>query len=132
MSQENVDIVRSVYARWGEGDFRVGRELLAPNVTTVWAQEFPTAGTYHGPEGHAIAMREWLSAWTDLRLEAERFVDAGQSVVVPFKVWARGRDSGAEVERRWAHVWTFEEGQVLRFEVHLDVEQALKAVGLAE
>ena len=132
MSQENVELVRRIYDRWAGGDFRAGRELLDPDITTVWAQDFPTAGTYHGPDQHAAAMREWLSAWTDLRLEATRFVDAGDSVVVPFSLRGRGRESGAEVERRWAHVWTLRNGRVVRFEVHLDIAEALKAVGLAE
>jgi uncharacterized protein len=132
MSQQNVEMLRSIYDRWAEGDFRAGRELLDANVTTVSAQDFPTAGTYHGPDGHAAAMREWLSAWTDLKLEAERFVDAGDSVVVPFVVRARGRESGAEVERRWAHVWTLHGGRVVRFEVHLDIREALESVGQAE
>jgi ketosteroid isomerase-like protein len=132
MSQENVELLRPVYDRWAEGDFRAGRELLDADITTVWAQDFPTAGTYHGLDGHAAAMREWLSAWTDLKLEAERFVDAGDSVVVPFVVRACGRESGAEVDRRWAHVWTLHDGRVVRFEVHLETREALKAVGLAE
>ena len=132
MSQENVEVLRPIYDRWAEGDFRAGRELFDPNITTVWAQDFPTAGTYHGPRGHAAAMREWLSAWIDLRLEAERFVDAGDSVVVPFLLHARGRESGVEVERRWAHVWTLHKGRVVRFEVHLDLREALKAVGLED
>src|SRR6476661_10398721 len=129
MSKENVATLERVYERWATGEFRAGQELLSPDLTTVWAQDFPTAGTYHGPEGHAAAMREWLSAWTSFRLEPERFIDAGGSVVVPFTVRACGRDSGAEVERRWAHVWTFRDGRVVRLEVHLDVEQALEAVG---
>jgi uncharacterized protein len=132
MSQENVELVRRIYDRWAEGDFQAGRELFDPDITTVWAQDFPTAGTYHGPDGHAAAMREWLSAWTNLTLEAERFVDVGDSVVVPFVVRARGRESGAEVERRWAHVWTLHDGRVVRFEVHLETREALEAVGLAE
>ena|SRR5271165_1174979 len=98
MSSKNVELVRRIYDRWAEGDFRAGRELLDPNITTVWAQEFPTAGVYHGPDRHAAAMREWLSA------------------------------CGAEVERRWAHVWTLHNGRVVRFEVHLDVGDALRAV----
>jgi uncharacterized protein len=132
VSQENVEIVRPIYDRWAEGDFTAGRELFAPDLTTVWAEDFPTAGTYHGADGHAAAMREWLSAWTDLNLEAERFVDAGDSVVVPFVLRARGRESGAAVERRWAHVWTLRDGEVVRFEVHMDVRAALEAVGLEE
>jgi ketosteroid isomerase-like protein len=74
-------------------------------------------------------MRTWLGAWDDFRLEAEDFVDAGDSVVVPFRVFARGKGSGARVERQWAHVWTLRDGKVVRFEVHLDVRRALEAVG---
>jgi ketosteroid isomerase-like protein len=77
-------------------------------------------------------MREWLSAWDDFELEAEGFRDAGDSVVVPFRVRARGKSSGARVDRRWAHVWTFRHGKVVRFEVRLDIAAALAAVGLRE
>ena len=132
MSQENVDALRRVYKEWAFGNFAAGRELLDPHIVSVWAEEFPTAGTYRGMSGHAAAMREWLGAWDDFHLEAEGFRDAGDSVVVPFRVRARGKGSGAQVERRWAHVWTLRGGSVVRFEVHLDVREALEAVGLSE
>ena len=132
MSQENVELLRGVYSSWERGALGAGSELLDPSLTTVWAEEFPTAGTYHGPDEHAAAMREWLRTWDDFELVAEEFIDAGHSVVVPFRVRARGKGSGASVGRRWAHVWTFQEGRVIRFEVHLDLERALAAVGLSE
>ena len=77
-------------------------------------------------------MQEWLSPWDDFRLTVEGFSDADDRVVVPFRVHARGRGSGVEVERRWAHIWTMRDGKAVRFEVTLDPEQALKAVGLEE
>jgi len=129
MSWENLDLIKHVYRAWEDGDLRAGRELLDASLTTVWAEGFPTAGTYQGPSEHANAMREWLGEWDEFQLEAEDFVDAGDSVVVPFRVRARGRASGAWVERRWAHVWTLRQGTVVRFEVHLDVRRALEAVG---
>ena len=129
MSQRNVDLLQRLYGEWARGNFRAGRELLDESLTTVWAEEFPTAGIYHGPDEHITAMREWLSAWDDFQLEAEDFIDAGDSVVVPFRVRARGQGSGAVVERRWAHVLTLRNGRVVRFEVHLDVQRALEAVG---
>jgi ketosteroid isomerase-like protein len=36
MSQENVEVVRRVYDRWGEGDFRASLEVLDPHVVLVW------------------------------------------------------------------------------------------------
>ena len=130
MSQENVELLRGIYDEWSAGNYRAGRELMDSSLTTVWAEQFPTAGTYHGPDGHIAAMKEWLAAWDELRLEAEDFIDAGDSVVVPFNVRARGKESGVEVDRRWAHIWTLRNGRVVRFEVHLDVAEAVRSVGL--
>jgi ketosteroid isomerase-like protein len=74
-------------------------------------------------------MREWLSAWEGLELSAEELIEIGDRVVVPFCVRARGKGSGAEVERRWAHVWTFRDGKAVMFEVFMSKEAALRTLG---
>ena len=130
MSRENVSLLGKIYEEWESGNYRAGRELLDESMTSVWSDGFPTAGIYHGPREHSAAMREWLGEWDEFELWAEDFVDAGDSVVVPFSVRARGKGSGALVERRWAHVWTLRRGRIVRFEVHLDAQSALEAVGL--
>ena len=129
---ENVTVLRSVYREWELGNMRAGKELLDPDVESVWPRDFPSGGTYRGHEGHARAMREWLSPWEDFRLTAEDFFEAGDRVVVPFRVHARGQESGVEVERRWAHIWTMRNGKAIRFEVYLDPAKALEAVGLPD
>jgi ketosteroid isomerase-like protein len=127
MSDErDVRTLRRVYAEWEKGNLRSGRELLAPEVVTVWGEDFPTAGTYHGPDEHAAAMREWLGEWEGFGLVAEDFAPVGDAIVAPFRVEARGRSSGVEVNRRWAHVWWLQEGKAVRFEVHMDVERAFR------
>jgi ketosteroid isomerase-like protein len=132
VSEENVELLRSLYEAWGRGDLRTGEELLDPQIESVWPPEFPSGGTFHGRDGHAKAMREWLSPWEDFTLVADGFFDTGDRVVVPFRVHARGKGSGVEVDRRWAHVWTIRRGKAVRFEVSLDPSEALKAVGLEE
>jgi ketosteroid isomerase-like protein len=130
VSQENVNALRVVYAEWERGNLRAGRDLLDEQVESVWPTEFPGGGVYHGAAGHERAMREWLSPWENFMLEAEGFSDADDCVVVPFRVRARGRESGVDVDRRWAHIWTMRDGRAVRFEVSLDPEGALKAAGL--
>jgi ketosteroid isomerase-like protein len=49
----------------------------------------------------------------------EDLEEHGDTVVVTFLVRARGRESGVEVERRWAHVWTMRSDRTVRFEVRL-------------
>ena len=63
--------------------------------------------------------------------EPERFIDAGESVVVPNTVHIRGRD-GIEVSARSAIVFTFRSHRITRMCLYQETEQALKAVGLVE
>jgi len=63
--------------------------------------------------------------------EPERFIDAGESVVVPNMVHIRGRD-GIEVSARSAIVFTFRSHRITRMCLYQETEQALKAVGLEE
>ncbi|HEU0025198.1 MAG TPA: nuclear transport factor 2 family protein [Thermoleophilaceae bacterium] len=114
-----------MYAAWEAGDLRAGGELFDTEVVSVWPEGYPAAGTYHGPDGHRRAMREWLNAWTEFEMKAEGFHCVGDRVVVPFRVRAQGRESGIEVERRWAHIWTLREGRIVRFEVSLDPDGAI-------
>jgi ketosteroid isomerase-like protein len=129
MAPENSDALRSMYSDWERGDLRSGRELLDEQIESVWPAEFPSGGTYRGRDGHARAMREWLSPWEDFSITVEGFFQAENRVVVPFLVRARGRGSGVAVERRWAHVWTLRDGKAVRFEVELDPDKALRALG---
>jgi ketosteroid isomerase-like protein len=115
----NVDILRPVYEQWQRGELRAGVELLDPRVESVWPEEFPSGGTYHGREGHARAMREWLDPWEDFRLFVEALDEQDDCVTVTFRVTARGRGSDVRVERRWQHVWTMRDGRAIRFEVRL-------------
>ena len=44
----------------------------------------------------------------------------------------RGKQSGAEVEMDFAHLFTFREGKVAEWQIFVSEDQALKAAGLSE
>jgi ketosteroid isomerase-like protein len=67
----------------------------------------------------------------DLRVEADEFVDAGDSVVVVFRQIARGRASGAELTSRFA-VYGFRDGKISSVDGYRTRADALEAVGLRE
>jgi len=123
---QDLELLRELYREWEAGNLRAGSELLSDELVTVWPEGFPHAGTYHGPRQHRRAMREWLSAWTEFKLVAEDFIRVGETIVVPFRVRARGAGSGVEVDRRWAHAWTISAGKVVRFEVSLEPDQLME------
>ena len=69
------------------------------------ASTMPSAGIYHGHEGVERFFREWLGAWTDYKMEAREYIDAGGSVVIVFRQGGIGRGSGVRTERDFFGVY---------------------------
>lgn len=130
MSQDNVERIRAVYERWGEGDFSASVELFDPQVLLVLGPEFPDAGAHLGTDAIASYMRGLLEPWTRFTIDAEEIVPAGDSVLVA--VWQRGvgMGSGVSTELHYFMLWTFRGRDVIRLESIRERAQALEAAGL--
>jgi ketosteroid isomerase-like protein len=129
MSQENVELVRrgiqSVETFWTLLDEHVVWDLRAYPVLDL-------DGVYVGRDAVIKASRHYWGTWHEYRLDAEQFIDAGSSVVIAVRERGRGRGSGAPFDQRWAQVWTFSRGRIIRWELFPDTARALEAVGLSE
>jgi ketosteroid isomerase-like protein len=132
MSQENVEIVRAVYERWSEGDFRASVDVLDPHVVLVHEREFDAGGPCHGLDAVLAYTREMLAPWERLTQEAEELVEAGDSVLVSVFQRGVGRTSGVPTELRFFMLWTFRGPTVIRAESFRDRSKALEAAGLSE
>ena len=87
--------------------------------------------TYRGEAGLRRYFESFEDAMEDIRFLTEgEFLDAGDKVVVPFRLAARGRETGIEVEQPAFQVWTLREKKALRLEVFGSREKALEAAGL--
>jgi ketosteroid isomerase-like protein len=114
MSQENVEIVRSIYAAWERGDFSA-TEWLHPEIEFAMVGG-PSPGIWTGLAGMAAATHEFLSAW----LIHHR---------------GRGKTSGLELGQmhtKNAALFHVRDGKVTRFVAYWDRERALADLGLSE
>ena len=137
MSQENVELVREVMDlldRTGAGAEPNPRliTLFASDVEIDMSRRVFNPDVYEGREGLRRLGREIAEVWEEFRITPERFIAAGDRVVVIETRRGRGRESGVDVEHRSAVIWTVRDGQVARMETDLDPQQALEAVGLRE
>jgi ketosteroid isomerase-like protein len=136
MSQENVEIVRSFYAEWEQGNMRspAGVDLFDPEV--VYEAFMPDSDervVAHGLEGIAAFMREWLAQWQDYRLIGDEFREVGSDTVfVAGRQAAVGRRSGVAVEGPIFSIWTFRDGKVVHLRWERYRRAALEAAGLSE
>ena len=131
MTQENVEIVRSIYRAWAQGS-PVDSGLIAEDIEWVNDRRAIEPGTRRGSAAFDEAAGSVSSTFPGVRIEFERFVDVGDKVVVIGTLHGTGRGSGIEVGRRQGYVWTIRDGKAVRFEWFNDAEEALKVAGVAE
>jgi len=133
MAQENVEIVKEIYAQWARGNMSAGVEMFDTEI--AFESFMPDANDRvlaDGPEEIAAFMREFLAQWADYRLIGEEFREVGTKVFVAGRQAARGKLSGVEVEQPMLSVWTFRDGKVVGLRFTPFREEALNAVGLSD
>jgi ketosteroid isomerase-like protein len=133
MSQENVEVIRSLTEKINAGDTEGELELIHPDLELFPPEDEPEAKeVYRGREGY----REYSSYWTDTfdqwQTEVEEYIDAGEYVVVVGQAHATGRASGARVETYATWVWRVRDGMGIECREYRTREEALEAAGLSE
>jgi len=125
VSEEGVEVVRTIYRLWSNGES--ARHLIDPEIEYVNPPYAVESGVRHG----RTALGKIREVYPDFRVEPERFVAVGEDVVVIGI--ARGTSaSGIEAKWRQGYVWTVRDGKAIRFRWFNDPAEAIEAVGLKE
>ena len=134
MSQENVEVVRSMYANWHRGDYS-SSEWAHPEIETVMA-DGPTPGSWTGVADAAEGWRDFLSAWQGYHTEVEEYRELDdERVLVLVRRSGRGKKSRielADMAAKGAALYHVRGGKVTRQVVYLDRDRALADLGLEE
>jgi ketosteroid isomerase-like protein len=139
MSEENVEIVRNLYAL---GDFlnpnpaeidQAFRDYLDEQFELRLPPDYPEGEPiFRGREGLAQVNAMLREVWREWRFEGERFLDAGERVVVFARIVGKGAASGVPFELETTHVWTIHDSRVASLHAYRDRDAALEAAGLRE
>ena len=128
MPQENVEIVRKVYAEWGVGNLQAGVDLFDAEI--LFESFMPDANervVAKSPGEVRAFMRAFLAQWRDYRLFGDEFRQLGDKVLVIGRQTAIGRESGVAVEDTMCSVWTFRDQRVVHLLFERDPRRALEA-----
>jgi ketosteroid isomerase-like protein len=138
MSRENVEIVRRIFDAFPatQDRLRSGTLPIGPPLAegVEWdASEIALPdlgdGLMRGYEGVRRFWMTWLAAWEDVSFEYE-LLDAGEHVVALIDQSNRGSIEVKLAPTSYAQVWTFKDGQVIRWKLYWDRKDALEAAGL--
>jgi ketosteroid isomerase-like protein len=130
MSQDNVNVVRSAFAAFGDGDLERLRDLVTDDVVVYRAE--PDGATSHGLDGFLQLTAEWTEDFLDWKTLPEEFTDAGARVLVRVRQSARGEASGVPLAEDWWFVYEFEGARIARMSIYAHQDDALQAAGLGE
>jgi ketosteroid isomerase-like protein len=129
---ENLESVRRTF----EEVQREGWEAFLPAVHPEFELTTPPElamepDTYQGREGLRRYFEAFEDAMDDIRVVPEgEMLAAGDKVFIPFRLSARGRETGIETTQHAYQVWTVRDGKGLRAVVYASREDALEAAGL--
>lgn len=125
----NVEFVQGIYGAFAEGDVPTVLASLASDVRWTEAEGFPYAGTYTGPESVRDEVFAKLgSEWDGYRAEPSEFIADGETVVALGEYSGTYRETGTSFRAPFAHIWTVENGQVVRFRQMTDTELVQRAL----
>lgn len=125
MSQENVELVRRIYEAWGREES--ARDFIAEDIEYVNPSYAVESGTRRGRASFRV-VRE---TYGDFKVQVERYVDAGEEVIVLAQYKGSGGGSGVPVSGEHGYVWTVRDGQAVRFQWFQSHREALDAAGHA-
>jgi ketosteroid isomerase-like protein len=131
MSEHNVET-----ARRGLEAFNGGAEafiaFIGPDFEARTQPELSVEpDVYRGPDGIRRYFTSFEEAMEEIRFDAEEFIDAGDYVVVPARLSAKGKGTGISVVQPSTLVWTFRDGRPVALTSYATTEVALAAAGLS-
>jgi ketosteroid isomerase-like protein len=138
MSKESIELVQRLYAI---GDLldaspeqfdRAFREDLDEDFEFHLPGDYPEGEpVFCGREGVDRLVDMLAESWQEWHFEPERFIDAGDRVVVFARLIGRGGASGAPFDLETTHVWTIRGDRAVSMQAYRERAVALEAAGLS-
>ena len=132
MSDENVEIIRRGFETMQRDGWQTLFSLIDPEFELTTPPDLAMEpDTYRGEAGLRRYFESFEDAMEGIQIVPEgEFLGAGEKVFVPFRLSARGRETGIEATQHAFQVWTMRAGKGLRVEIFASRERALEAAGL--
>ena len=123
----NVDIVRGGYAAFAAGDIPRCSALFADDLVWSTLDSVPLRRRLPRSAGAGEFFTKLPQNFAELRVEPERFIDAGDTVVVHGPA-PRADGDGQRLRRAWMHLWTLRDGKATSFTEVLDSAPVVEAL----
>jgi ketosteroid isomerase-like protein len=118
------DAIVSSYEALNERDIDAAMEALAEDAEWHESEVLPDTGVYRGREAIRSFLTDFLASWERFHQTVEEAREEGDRVLVMIHLEATGRGSAADVDARYAHLWTV---SGVRVDAFYDRDEAVAA-----
>lgn len=116
------------YEALNEGNIDAAMQALAVDAEWHESEVLPDTGVYRGREEIRAFLTDFLGSWERFHQTVEEARQEGDRVLVMIHLEATGRGSAADVDARYAHLWTVADTQGIRVDAFYDRDEALAAL----
>lgn len=124
------EALREAYAALNRNDIPATVKAFDPQIEWTEPAEYPGGGTYHGHAGVKAHLSQSRGNWAEGSCEPERFIVAGDKIIVFVHVRVRLKHNMEWHEGRLADVYTFRNGKATQMRAFADRRQALEWAGV--
>jgi ketosteroid isomerase-like protein len=128
-SKEVLEGFREGFECWNGGRIDEMAAMYQEDSEFDTTRAFPGGSVYRGRDDMQRFWRDSWDAWQGVRMDPLDVLEAGPEMfVVPIRIWGKGRNSGIEVDQRFAALYTIgSDGRIVRCELFPDESAAFEA-----
>ena len=130
MGPRDEELLRTAFEDWNRSDWEAALRYIDPDVewrTAVPLLDLPQLSRGH--DGVRAFWQAWTSSWTNIRVEPEEFIPAGDELLVLVR-WRATSRAGIEVDQPVAFRFLIREERVIRFISYWERDAAFEALDL--
>jgi ketosteroid isomerase-like protein len=122
------DAIIASYEALNRDDIDAAMDALAEDAEWHESEVLPDTGVYEGRDAIRSFLTDFLASWERFHQTVEEVREEGDRVLVMIHLEATGRGSAADVDARYAHLWTVSGGRGVRVDAFYDRDEALAAL----
>jgi uncharacterized protein len=127
-----ITALSAAYAAFNRGDIDAAVAFCDEQIEWSEPAEFPGGGMYHGRNEAKRYLAQSRTAWAEVISEPERFIAAGDRIVVFVHARVRPKNGSDWQEVRLADVYTIRNGRAVAMRAFADRKEALRWVGVED
>ena len=125
MPQGAAETAERLYTRWNEHGLAALTDSVHPDIELICDPLRPTETALRGLDGWKQWVARWDGGYETMKITADGVIPVGDEHALAL-VSITATPRGSQQELRWAaaHLWTFRDGRIARWESHVDLALA--------